>query len=192
MFGFWKRRRPAELDRATLVPRIKHTNFLNALRDRSIPQDQMPVTEPLVADLLVTYAFDLPDMFKMASVSDLQRLSIEPVELRRLALTNLRKQLPQIGVAEEPPLKRIVTGQDLEACSLLARSFWEDLAREVPGELVVAVPSRNVVLFCGSQTEGGLGAIQALAEAIRGQEPVHGLSEHLLTWRDGAWVAYVV
>jgi uncharacterized protein YtpQ (UPF0354 family) len=133
VFRFWRKRRQAELDRSMIVPRIKHTNFLGALRDRGVPHDQMPVTEPLVADLLVTYAFDLPEMFKMASGVDLQRLSIAHAELRPLALANLRRQMPRIGIADEPPLRRIVTGNDLEACSLLANSFWDGLAGDMPG-----------------------------------------------------------
>ncbi|MEO6809566.1 MAG: DUF1444 family protein, partial [Isosphaeraceae bacterium] len=190
MFGFRKKSRGEELDRSTIVPRIKHTNFLNALRDRGIPHDQMPVTEPLVADLLITYAFDLPGMFKMASLTDLTRLSIEPAELRELAIANLKRQLPQIAIAEAPPLKRIVTGNDLEACTLLANSFWDDLAGDVPGELVIAVPSRNVVLVCGSQTEDGLRTMRTLSDTIRSGEPVHGLSEHLLSWQGGTWALY--
>ena len=189
MFGFLKKRQPPELSRSTIVPRIKHMNFLKALGDRGIPKDQMPVTEPLVADLLVTYAFDLPDMFKMASIDDLNQLSIDPAELQQLAITNLRRQLPQIGIVDEPPLKRIVTGNDLEACTLLATSFWEGLAGEVPGELVIAVPSRNVVLACGSQAEDGVRTMRTLSAQIRSGEPVHGLSTHLLTWRDGAWTS---
>src|SRR5262249_23307121 len=54
-------------DRSTIVPRIKHRQFLKSLRDMDVPDDQMPVTEPLVADLLVTYAFDLPGMFQMVT-----------------------------------------------------------------------------------------------------------------------------
>jgi hypothetical protein len=72
MFGFGKSKKtyvPAEPDRSTLVPRIKTPEFLAALRQMQIPADQMPYTEPLVADLLVAYAFDLPDSFQMANVS---------------------------------------------------------------------------------------------------------------------------
>jgi hypothetical protein len=62
---------PAQPDRSTLVPRIKHLNFTASLKAMNIPADQLPCTEPLVADLLVTYAFDLPGMFRMASAAAL-------------------------------------------------------------------------------------------------------------------------
>jgi translation elongation factor EF-Ts len=30
-------------------------------------------------------------------------------------------------------------------------SFWSDVATEMPGEIVAAVPSRDVLLFCRSE-----------------------------------------
>lgn len=190
MFEFLKRRPPAGLDRSTLVPRIKHRHFLAALRERGIPADQMPATEPLVADLLVTYAFDLPAMFRMASIADLDRLALRPSEARALAIANLRRQVPKIGTVGGSPLLRVVTGNDLEACTLLVDSFWDDAATKVPGALVVAVPSRDVVFFCGSATPDGLAKLRERAGQVHRQEPVHGLGDQFLTRRDGAWTLF--
>jgi hypothetical protein len=38
------------VDTGSLLPRIKHTNFLKAVADQHVPPDQVPVTEPLVGD----------------------------------------------------------------------------------------------------------------------------------------------
>jgi uncharacterized protein YtpQ (UPF0354 family) len=191
MIGWFKKMQsPAEPDRLDIVPRIKHTQFLASLREMDVPADQMPVTEPLVGDLLVTYAFDLPGAFQMVSSTDLERLSISPGEIRCIAIANLKRQIPEIGIAEESPLRRIVTGNDLEACTLLADTFWSDMTAEVPGEIVAAVPSRDVLLFCGSQATDGIRAMRELAEEVRRGESTHALSEHLLVWRGGKWLVY--
>ena len=60
MFGWFKKKPPSEPARSNLVARIKHTNMLAALREMDVPEDQWPLTEPLVGDLLIAYAFDLP------------------------------------------------------------------------------------------------------------------------------------
>lgn len=62
-----------ETKRSLIVPRIKHTNMFAALDETNVPPDERPFTEPLVADLLVAYAFDLPKVFQMFKRSDLQR-----------------------------------------------------------------------------------------------------------------------
>src|SRR5262249_46797070 len=92
MFGWFKKKptAPAEPDRSTLVPRIKTLQFTAALKGMDIPADQLPYTEPLVADLLVTYAFDLPGMFRMASGAAIAELGIRPEEARSLAIANLK------------------------------------------------------------------------------------------------------
>ena len=190
MFGFWKQRQPAGIDRSTLVPRIKHVNFVTALKERGIPADQMPPTEPLVADLLVTYAFDLPAMFRIASIADFDRLALRPPEARALAIANLHRQVPKIGTVGGAPLLRVVTGNESEACSLLVDSFWDDQASQVSGELVVAAVSRDVVLFCGRDTPDGLAKLRERAGQVQRQDPVHSLSRHLLTRRDGAWTLF--
>jgi hypothetical protein len=67
--------------------------------------------------------FDLPNAFQILPPNDLERLAIKPGELREIAVAHLKRQLPEIGMMEEPPVMRIVTGNDLEACVLLADTF---------------------------------------------------------------------
>ncbi|MCW3053362.1 MAG: hypothetical protein JWN14_2532 [Chthonomonadales bacterium] len=69
---------PAEPGRETIVPRIKSTQMLVTLANMGYPTDQLPVTEPLVADLLISYAFDLPQTFQMVTPHHLERLAIQP------------------------------------------------------------------------------------------------------------------
>jgi uncharacterized protein YtpQ (UPF0354 family) len=185
-----KKRAPTEPDRSTIVPRIKHTQFLASLQEMAVPPDQLPVTEPFVGDLLITYAFDLPGMFQMVSPGDLERLAIRPDELRDIAIENLKQQLPEIGIMEQLPLRLIVTGNDLEACALLADTFWTDLSAEIPGEIVAAVPSRDVLVFCSSKDADGLQALRELSAEVREGETTHALSEHLLVWRQERWAVF--
>lgn len=184
------KQKPAEHDPATIVPRIKHTEFVKALKKMKIPDDQMPVTEPLVADLLVTYAFDLPDLFQMVTHADLKKMSIAPADLRELAIDNMRRGHPGIRIEEQGPFLRVITGGDLEACTLLSVKFWNDVAEKVPTDFVVIVPSREIVLIAIDPNEAALQFLREVIADVREAERVHCLSESLLTWRDGAWAVY--
>jgi uncharacterized protein YtpQ (UPF0354 family) len=190
MFGKSRKKKDPEADPSTLVPRIKTHQFTKALRDMDIPADQMPYTEPLVADLLVAYAFDLPDLFMMASREAIANLGVPKADLRKLALTNLKRQLPEIGVAEHGPVRRVVTGENLEACILLASKFWDEIAGETDGEVVAVVPTRDDLLFCGSESEEGVDALRIVAEELVGEGDTHALSDRLLVWRDGWWAEF--
>jgi len=196
MFGLFKKKPEVAvvkqpLDPSLIVPRIKHTNFLAILRDKIKNEDSMPATEPLVADLLVTYAFDLPETFQMVRVMDVRQMGLSPEQLRATAIANLKRQLGNIGRAGEPPLLKVVTGNNLEACVLLVDDFWAGLAGKIPPEIVVGVPTRDVLLVTTSgSTKGG---IQMLREAVKEAQTgdnTHWLTKHLLVRRADKWEVF--
>lgn len=187
-FPFTSKRGPAEPSRAEIVPRIKTARMLEELTRMGYAPDQFPLTEPLVADLLISYAFDMPQMFQMVTPHHLERLGLKREGLREIAIANLKRQLPQIGKIEEPPVMRVVTGNDLEACILLADSWWSDRAAEMPGEIVASVPSRDVLLYCSSQSAEGMRALREYTDQVHESETTHALSKQLLVWRGGQWL----
>ncbi|MCW3053361.1 MAG: hypothetical protein JWN14_2531 [Chthonomonadales bacterium] len=91
---------------------------------------------------------------------------------------------------EEPPVMRVVTGNSLEACVLLATTWWNDLAAETPGEIVASVPSRDILLYCSSQSAEGLRALRKFTDEVYAGETTHALSKHLLVWREGHWIIF--
>lgn len=196
MFGLFKKKASAfEPDALTIVPRIKHTNFLKYLKETGVAEAEMPPMEPLVADLLVTYAFDTPQLFMMAMPHHVKQLGLKPEQLRPLAMDNLRRQIPQIQIEEivldgGPRMNRVVTGNGCEACTILAPKFWDDVAPKVNGRLVVAVASRDVVLFCGDGSKADVDAMIELGRVAFQQAGNHGLTHKLLTREEGAWVEY--
>src|SRR5437588_6133583 len=79
-------------DRSTIVPRIKHTNYLKAVKEAGAAPHEYPVTQPFVADLMITYAFDMPGLFPAVSAHDLRELALTQDELHEIAMANLRRQ----------------------------------------------------------------------------------------------------
>jgi uncharacterized protein YtpQ (UPF0354 family) len=194
MFGFFKKK-PAvttpEPDASLIVPRIKHTNFLVALRDIVKKEDDAPVTEPLVADLLVTYAFDLPQTFQMVCVRDAKRLGLSVEQMRAAAVENLKQQLGNIGREGEPPVMKMVVGNNLEACVILVDEIWQSLADKIPPEMIIGVPTRDVLLV--SSTKSGPEGIQQLRDAVKAArtgDNTHWLTDQLLVRRADKWEVY--
>ncbi len=196
MFGIFKKQPPPEPDTSQIVPRIKHTNFLQALRDVGTGPDDTPVTEPFVADLVITYAFDLGDAFQMVRPLDCRRLGLDRSQLRQVAVTNLRKQIGEVhaeNLAEgklNTPLLAPVTGNDLEACLLLIDDVWETFSRQVVGEMVVAVPARDLVYVTGSESPEALQVVREAVAEAQTREKTHSLTQHLLVRRGGQWQVY--
>lgn len=176
------------IDAGLILPRIKHLNFLAGLNQAGVPPEQLPITEPLVGDLVVTYAFDFPSGFMMVRPEDAAQLNVAQDQLRKLSLDNLKKQMPQIAVEAQGgdgEVRRIMTGNHLEACTLLAQNFWKTVASQIAGEIVAVVPSRDVVLFCSSQSRQGIETMATMAREVFQGAAGHALSDQFYVWRDG-------
>jgi len=175
------------IDAGLILPRIKHLNFLAGLSQAGVPPEQLPITEPLVGDLVVAYAFDFPSGFMMVRPEDAAQLNVAQDQLRKLSLDNLKKQMPQIAVEAQGDgeVRRIMTGNHLEACTLLAQNFWKTVASQIAGEIVAVVPSRDVVLFCSSQSSQGIESMATMAREVFQGAAGHALSDQFYVWRDG-------
>jgi uncharacterized protein YtpQ (UPF0354 family) len=192
MFGFFKKKPEASKPSTSqIVPRIKHTNFLAAVKSMGASPDETPVTEPLIADLLITYAFDLPGSFQMVSPNDCRNLGIGEEKLRGIAVENLKKQLGKIGFQGKQPLQKVMVGNDLEACLLLVDDFWSQLAGQIPPEIVVGVPARDVLLVSTSSSpDDGLKRLRELTVQAHAKGGNHNLTTQLLVRQSHVWEVF--
>jgi uncharacterized protein YtpQ (UPF0354 family) len=185
LFGLFSKKPAPFTD--PVVPRIKNLNFLEALKPIAAKDPgSMPLTEPLVGDLIVTYALDLPGMFQMFSEREFEKSGLTRQELRATAVANLRKNLPRLKLSKKGPLVSLALGSNLDACLLVIDRIWEQVIPHmpVPGKIVAIAPNRDVVLCTGSESPEGIAQLRQIAKVQRAKEPVHGLSEQLML-RDG-------
>lgn len=193
MFGLFKKNRapaPAAptLTRQQLVPRIKHLNFIRALDRAGVPPDKRPLTAPLCGELLVTYAFDLPDSFMMATPGMLAQAGIGSDEVAGLALANLKRTLPAPQFFAKDRCGLAHTGDNLEATLLLVDSVWTEMAGNFNGDILVTVPRRDRLLLCDSADAQACAVLAAMtAEFTNEHQDSHALSTQVMARRDGAW-----
>lgn len=123
------------------------------------------MSDVLVGDLRVFYAFDLPGYFEYVSEHDRERLQLDPGSLRELSVRNLvkRRSKPEILQPSGAAVMLRLDG-DLEASLLLHDSLWRRLARSNTGETIVAVPSRDVVVVSGTGVTGGVETLRHAVE----------------------------
>ena len=91
-----------------------------------------------------------------------------------------RRALERLRIHGEPPAL-MLSFNGLESSVLLVDEFWDYLARSVPGELVVGVPARDVVLVTGSGSAPGVERIRRAVERVfyAGGEHPHTVSREL-------------
>lgn len=170
-----------------VVPRIKHRNFLKAAAERVPEPAQQPLWEPFLADMILTYAYDTPQMYLTLSHRELERLGVTQNELSKHVLTNFNNRLPQVRRGGKPPIVSFHIGKQQDACLLLVPGLWNGFASQVPGRPVVAPATRDILLVTTDRSAAGLNGIRQLSAEARQRDPVHTISEALLCWDDGKW-----
>jgi hypothetical protein len=147
------------------------------------------VLEDFTQDLDVGYSFGPPYGNRLVTWDDLDELEVSQSELRQVAVDNLYRLLPRLRIDGQPPAPMLSFG-GLESSVLLAAEVWEDLQRSVPGELVVGVPARDVVIVTGTESRPGMEKVRRAVDRIFFAGDQNLLSPDLLVWRQGAWTAF--
>ena len=202
MFGFFRRKptvktaaiaepaKPLSFDRSLVIPLVK---AVVADDDAStvvdLPSDAVPISRPLVAELIVMYAVDYPDRFEFIAGRHLRENRISEAELHELALSNLPSRLPQIEMHGNSPCHMITAGGNMEATLLLHDTLWDQLAEHLPGEPMAVVPARDLLFVSGAGWDGAVEFLTAVANEEL-QDARYALSKCLLVRRSGRWQVY--
>lgn len=168
-----------------VVPVLKCTEYIEQLpvqNDGSKPI----VAEHFAADIWIVYAYGLDDQIVFFADDELQLLNMTMAEVRRLAVRNLARILPEVRRYGQGPLYLISAGGTHEPSLLLFEKLWEDQKGLVSGDIVAAVPCASMLMFTGSESTEGIEIIKAAVDEVFEKEP-HLLSRSLLVRRNNKW-----
>lgn len=170
-----------------IVPVIKDREWSKEMRRAAKARSGEPpaeqVIEKLNDDLVIVYAEDTPENIRYFSPKNLQEAGVQKDQLRALAIANLRRILPH-PEAVNGPLVSMMTGGDYVPSLLLLDEIWSAEQLGVEGEIVIAVPTRDVLLFTGSNNKDGVRKLRELARKTAADGP-YSLTDRLFVYRGG-------
>jgi uncharacterized protein YtpQ (UPF0354 family) len=181
------------VDRRRIVPVIKDRAWLEETRQALVSRNAKEVPEHVFdefgPDLVVVYAEDSPKNIRYLRPEDLERAGVRRSELRALAGENLARLLPPVERHGRDGLYMVTAGGTYEASLLLLDSIWKSGQMEVDGEVVVAIPTRDLLLVTGSENRRGLDRMrQAVGEAYEGGS--YRLTRELFAYRNGRFEVF--
>jgi len=177
-------------DASMIVPLIKRDDR-RADDAIVLPPESAILSDDLVGDLFIVYAFDLPGHFQYVMEHDRKTLGLDPGGLRKLSVANLTRlrSKPRVLQASRGAVRLTLDG-NLEASLLLVDHLWPQLARGIAGETIVAVPARDCLVVSGTEIAGG---VEALRQGVKRvwenpkTNPKLVLTRSLLVRRGGSW-----
>lgn len=154
-----------KLDTTRIVPIIKDIQYLEGVERLTTDGNNEIglVYEKLNDGLLVVFAEDTENSISYFDKEKLSKTSLTG-DLFSLALENLENILPDIQKHGDNPLFMLTAGGDYEASLILLDFIWTKENFPVDGEIVIAVPSRDLLLITGSESPDGLKKMKQLAD----------------------------
>jgi hypothetical protein len=168
-----------QVTRATFIPLLAPGN--------SPSLDAGVVREEYCADLTLVYSFGPPFGRRVVTHADLDQMGLTPRTLRRAAFEQLEKLSVDRAQFHGQPPSVMLTFDGLESSLLLATEFWTRLQSILPGELVVGVPARDVVIVTSSQLSAGLEKVRRAVDRVFFAGDENLLTRSLLVRRGGTW-----
>jgi len=171
------------ITREMVIPIIRENEYRQYIRDT----DRDLITRHLIGDLWIVYAIDLPQSTAVISAKQIAALNLSIEELLPVALRNIEGLLSQITMDPYGECYVFSCENTVYASSLLLLDHvWEQAAELVQGDLVVAVPARDTILFAGATNKKGIEELRQEAAYVF-KNGNHVLSQTLLARRDGLW-----
>jgi uncharacterized protein YtpQ (UPF0354 family) len=176
------------LDPSRIIPVVKDRAWLREYQEkvRAAGGRQEQLVEDLNSELVISYAEDTPHAMHHLTTED---YSGDRSQLRSFAIKNLLRVLPKIEMRVINEYVSIVSaGEDYTPSLLLLDDLWTGGQIKVKGEIVVAVPARDVILATGSRS-GKMTNFRAFAADLYAKGPF-SLSEKLFVYRNNAFTIY--
>jgi uncharacterized protein YtpQ (UPF0354 family) len=179
----------ARLDHKRIVPLVKDRPWLTDLQRRFKKQDpsQQPLFEDLNKELVVVYAEDTDERTRYLGSTEISGLG--PNKLRELAIDNLMRIMPRIEMRQIAQGAFMITSHaDYGASLILVDSIWSGDQIKVNGDIVVAVPAKDVILATGSRDSENLKAMRQIASKLVNGSG--GLIDTFFVYRKGRFVRF--
>lgn len=182
----------AKIKVENIVPVIKHRSYLDYLAELNREQgtEQEAVYENYNEDLIIVYAEDQKNSISFFGLKAFEKLNISRDTLKFMAIKNLDRILPKMERRGAEGRYLLSAGGDYEASLILMPGIWNQENFPVEGDIVIAIPNRDVLLVTGSNTqEKALKELEEMcADSYRTAN--HAISEKLFIWTGNKFMSW--
>jgi uncharacterized protein YtpQ (UPF0354 family) len=146
-----------------------------------------PIIKDICEDLNCLYAIDNEYGYEIIQEDKLADLQLSKDELHEIALSNFR-QLISTNMKAHGDTNGIMftVNGNLEAGLVLVDEIWEQLQNQIGEEVVIAVPSRDVIVATGKSNRSMIDNFSQKAKTIL-EGGDHPLSKNWFVWRNKKW-----
>lgn len=164
--------------RDALLPVLKNrsyiADFAALARKQGVPGGKL-LHIPLAGDVIVVPALDLPRITRFVSVGEGRKYGMDDAEVLTAALANLERRAKSFEVHAIGPVRTFnFDPPDYNVSLLLLPNPWRDIP-DLPKNVVIALPARDVLAFADGDDPKAMIALRTIAAMKDGGFPVSRL-----------------
>jgi uncharacterized protein YtpQ (UPF0354 family) len=169
-----------------------------------LPPADAPIREPFVGDIYVSYVLDFTDRYEYVAPRRCAELGLAPESLREQGTANLRTRRAGLAMDwsagakavsirfrdDDPGERAVRPGRAtlaLDASLVLDDDLMDKLSQDVEGDLVVAMPARDVLMASGTAHQDGLAELRRTVQRVWATGEDRLISRDLLVRRRSEW-----
>ena len=183
----------ANIDKANIFPVIKDSGYINHITELMSEdgEGELPFFyEKLNNVLYILYAIDTPSSIKFMPKEDIANLDVKEEELRNLSMSNLMNAIESLQIKGDPStISMVVADGTYEASFLIYDELWTKETFPVKGDIVVYVPSRDVVIVTGSEDADSLATVKGIVHNPENKWP-HAVTNIGFIRKENKWVKF--
>lgn len=149
---------PFEMIRSRILPRIQPSGFFKESRA------EFYACQPFINDTLILYMIDVNGVVTPVTTEQLIRWGIGVEDLDELARRNLAAHEPDLELkvfqGDEGTAALFNAGDGYDASRLLLNHLYPQLAPELGGNFLVAIPTRDVFVAFPTEPDGFVGQLK--------------------------------
>ena len=176
-------------DRKLLRAVLRPSGYVDAIRKVYAGKEEPPIA-PFAGDLWIVCALDMPEAIKYLAPGDLAKMGLSRDEAIAIAKQN--------DAAMFVPLERaagvlpgdsvgIVSNNAYDSSRLLTFDSWAPIAAQAGGQLLVAAPAADAVLFFDARKPKALDIMRRTVAMVAMKEK-RPLSPQIFKWSPAGWV----
>lgn len=156
----------SNIEKEHIFPVIKDRGYMEQITKlmNHSSKGELPFYYEKLNDVLyVLYAIDTPSSIKFMPKEDINALGVEEEELRNLSMANLMNANESLQIqGDRSTVSMVVADGIYEASFLLYDDLWTKENFPVKGDIVVYVPSRDVLIVTGSEDTESLETVRGI------------------------------
>ncbi|TFW20819.1 hypothetical protein E4L96_09975 [Massilia arenosa] len=180
----------APIDKSAVQLTVRSAEYVKHAQEVLGPEGPGLQRKPLAEGLMVLAVLDTPRAVRPLDNRDLGKLRLQQDQLFELGAKNVAAGLKPLSEAAKPAGSGQIgyLGPNfLEPARVALIDQWEWLARAQNGQLVIAIPTTDMVIYVSESTPTALDALRTLSRKLGAQSQNPLAPNTLLRWTPPGW-----